>query len=146
MKDGGKCDEDKKAPLLQQSADWSHHKRFCRSGIESSGLPPKTKWQRHSYIVNIDPDGPDGSVSTRSSGAPAIQMAFPGGVTIASSTMTPEFMKEVRDHVKTLNRIGIRITYAHYDVVMSSLEEGERNDNDDEGEEEVLEADSDEGT
>lgn len=83
----GKCDADKKPYYCSrecQKKDWKNHKPFCMPGAPCSV---------------IDVDGPSSIGSGSKKDSIQIPMKFGNGRTtmVSSSTMSPEFLKEMRD-------------------------------------------------
>ncbi|KAK0469902.1 uncharacterized protein EV420DRAFT_1497412 [Desarmillaria tabescens] len=83
----GKCDADKKPYYCSRecaSSDWKNHKPFCKPGAPCSV---------------IDVKGPSSIGSENNKDSIQIPMNFGDGRTtiISSSTMSPEFLKEMRD-------------------------------------------------
>ncbi|KAK0469913.1 uncharacterized protein EV420DRAFT_1258778 [Desarmillaria tabescens] len=86
----GKCDSDKKPYYCSKEYDWKNHKPFCQPGAPCS-------------VIDVgDTDSLPSMVggSTRN-GAFQVPVQMPGGktTTFSSSTMSPDSLKEVRDHL-----------------------------------------------
>ncbi|KAJ7453153.1 hypothetical protein FB451DRAFT_1373879 [Mycena latifolia] len=79
----GACDRDKKPSYCGaacQKADWKNHKPFCKTGAPCSVID--------TGFATVP------SARGTANGAIQVQM---GGTTFSSSTMTPEFMKEIKE-------------------------------------------------
>ncbi|KAJ7651177.1 hypothetical protein FB45DRAFT_1050964 [Roridomyces roridus] len=90
----GACDKDKKSSYCSrecQRADWKNHKPFCKSGAPCSVIDREFVSPAARHVV------PTGSISMPM-----------GGINASSSTMTPEFMKEIKEQLDELIRTGGR--------------------------------------
>jgi len=108
LKCGGKCPPDIKPHYCSkecQKADWRRHRPECKPNAPpppkaevTSSLAPKTSPGSEETIGDTlrDSDGKQRTIEIVTSGMPG------GKVTLASTTMTPTFMKEFRDEVERL--------------------------------------------
>jgi len=99
MRCSGKCDVDKKPSYCTkecQKADWTNHKSFCKPGMPCSVIDADNSGEGFKTVP---------SMMQVKGGAIQVPITLSGGTTmrVASSTIDPKLLKEVKDQIEALS-------------------------------------------